>query len=270
MKAIRTIFICLGWIALCNTLQSCSDCNDPRNPDCENYNPCIDAQATNAAFTIKEATYTQIIDPSLVDDLIDTDSCYMNSVFFEATQQDADSFIWQVGSEIEPRYGKRINVQFPDNLRGTNFNVRLIVKRKPNTRCFPNDNGIDTVMRRFYFLRFNEPLSWEGTYYGSDDDKPDSMYTIVLGHSYDAAEQEDIIKVFGVPRGCTDTINEWIGGHVAFKNVWFQRNGLGCQQKIVRGISRNGKTYSILQELITVVDGRIINTRREFKGIKFN
>ncbi len=230
-------------------------------------NPCALASATSAAFTIKEATYTQIIEPRLADFLMDTDSVYFSSVYFEALQQDADSFIWQVGSEVQPRYGKQVNVTFPDNLRGTNFNVRLIVKRKPNTRCFPNDNGVDTVTRKFYFVRFNEPLSWEGTYYGSDDDKPDSLYTIILGHTYNSAKDEDLIKLFGIPRGCQDTINERFGG---YKNVWFQRGGLDCDAKILRGVFKNCNTYVIRQEHVTMPNGVFTRTKRTFTGIKIN
>ncbi|MFN7312841.1 MAG: hypothetical protein ACK5UI_05095 [Bacteroidota bacterium] len=269
----HSYFLLLFILMSSMALQSCKDdeCQDPRNPDCDNYNPCIDAQATSAAFTIKEASYVDIIEPELTDFLMDTDSCYMNSVFFEATQHDADSFIWQVGSEIEPRYGKRINVQFPDNLRGTNFNVRLIVKRKPNTRCFPNDDGIDTVMRRFYFVRFNEPLSWEGTYYGSDDDKPDSMYTIVLGQSYNAAEQKDIIKVFGVPRGCKDTINEWISNNIVnYSNIRFIRGGLDCDAKIILSVLIKNNQTIIKQGYRTIKNGVFNQEVRTFTGVKIN
>jgi hypothetical protein len=234
----------------------------------------MDAKPTSAAFTIKEATYTQIIEPRLADFLIDTDSVYFRSLYLEATQADADSFIWQIGTEPEPRYGKQVNVVFPDNLRGTNFNVRLIVKRKPNTRCFPTDDGIDTVIRSFYFVRFNEPLSWEGTYYGSDDDKPDSIYTIVLGHSYDAAEQEDKLTVFGVPRGCQDTINRLLGdfggGFVGYKNVLFVLSGTDCNGKIVRGVFNNGNNYTIRQEYRTFIDGAFTTKNRIFTGIKIN
>ncbi|MCU0442186.1 MAG: hypothetical protein MUE96_07285, partial [Bacteroidia bacterium] len=254
------------------TLNSCKDeCQDPRNPDCENYNPCIDAKPTSAAFTIKEATVQQINSPNLTDFLMDTDSCYMSSIFFEATQADADSFIWQIGTEPQPRYGKQVNVVFPDNLRGTNFNVRLIVKRKPNTRCFPTDDGIDTLTRRFYFVRYNEPLSWEGSYYGSDDDKPDSMYTIVLGHSYDVAEEEDIIKVVGIPRGCRDTINEWIPGVVTtYKNIGFERVGIDCSAKIVLGVYNEGNKYRIIQGYRTFTNGVLTKKNRIFTGIKIN
>lgn len=252
------------------TLQSCKKCNDPRDPDCENYDPCMDAKQTSAAFTIKEATYTQIIEPRLADFLMDTDSVYFSSVYFEATQADADSFIWQIGSEIEPRYGKQVNVKFPDNMRGSTFTIRLIVKRTPNTRCFPNDDGIDTVIRQFYFVRFNEPLSWEGTYYGSDDNKPDSLYTIVLGHSFDEVEEENIVKVFGVPRGCRDTMNISNNGFVGFKNMNIFRDGLGCEQKILRGVFKNGNAYRIKIVLIEVVNGAIIEKERIFTGAKLN
>jgi hypothetical protein len=271
MKKIFAIFIWATAFA-CTALQSCSDCNDPRNPDCDNYNPCIDGKPTSASFTIKEARYVDIIEPALKDFLMDTDSCYMSSIFFEAVQQEADSFIWQVGSEIEPRYGKRINVVFPDNLRGTNFNVRLIVKRnKPNTRCFPNDDGIDTVTRTFYFVRYNEPLSWEGTYYGSDADKPDSMYTIVLGHRYDATEEEDILKVFGVPRGCTDTVNEWISANlITYRNIGFRRGGVDCSGKVIKGIYKRENKYIINQEYLSFLNGVFVAKDRVFTGVKIN
>ncbi len=253
------------------TLQSCKECDDPRNPDCDNYNPCLDAAATSANFTIKEATIQHITSPNLTDFLMDTDSCYMNSVFFEATQQDADSFIWKIGNEVEPRYGKQVNVTFPNNLRGTTFNVRLIVKRKPNTQCFPNDDGIDTVTRKFYFVRFNEKLSWEGTYYGSDADKPDSLYTIVLGHSYNEVQNRDLLKIFGMPRGCQDTVNQQIiASIITYKNVTFNRQGAGCEQKIVGGIQKSGSDYTIKQLQVTVENGIIINKEKLFTGIKIN
>lgn len=271
MKINRYLFG-LCFLALANLMfNSCKKCDDPRNSDCENYNPCIDAKATSAAFTIKEATYLQFIDPISPDFLMDTDSCYSSSIYFEATRQDADSFIWQVGSEVEPRYGKQINVTFPDNLRGTTFNVRLIVKRMSNTQCFPNDDGIDTVMRKFYFVRFNEKLSWEGTYYGSDDDKPDSMYTIVLGHSYNESKDEDILKVYGLPRGCKDTVNERFSLPVInYTNIGVERGGIDCDAKVVLGVFKNGEAFTIRQNYRTMNSGNFIKKNRTFIGVKIN
>jgi len=270
-KILHVVVLSLGMLNLL-TLASCKDeCQNPRDPDCENYNPCIDAKQTSAVFTIKEANYRQIIDPSLADFLMDTDSCYARSIYFEALQLDADSFIWQIGSEIQPRYGKQVNVFFPDNLRGTTFTIRLIVKRKPNTSCFPNDDGIDTLTRKFYYVKFNEPLSWEGTYVGSDDDKPDSMYTIVLGHSYDVAEQEDILKVFGIPRGCTDTINRYIQTRfITYKNTQFEEAGLYCGGKTVLGVFEKGMHYNIRYQVKSIDKNVFTRKNRVFTGNKIN
>ncbi len=271
MKALYYTLTFVGVLFLSSFLQSCKDCDDPRNPDCDNYNPCIDEQPTSAAFTIKEATYIDMVHYANTDFLIDTDTCYNNSIYFESIIQDADSFIWQVGSEIEPRYGKQINVVFPDNLRGRNFSVRLIVKRKPNTNCYPNDDGVDTVTRRFYFMKLNETLSWEGTYYGSDDDKPDSMYTIVLGHNYNEAFELNFIKVFGVPRGCKDTVNEQFSSPVIhYTNVAFERGGTDCDGKVVLGVFKNGGTYTIRQNYRTFNSGNFIKKNRTFTGVKIN
>jgi hypothetical protein len=267
----KIIYLVVLFLTLLSFHSCKDDCQNPRDPDCENYNPCTDAKQTSAAFTIKEARYTEIIEPRLADFLMDTDSCYARSIYFEALQLDADSYIWQIGSEIQPRYGKQVNVVFPDNLRGTTFTIQLIVKRKPNTSCFPNDDGIDTLTRKFYYVKFNEPLSWEGTYVGSDDDKPDSMYTIVLGHSYDVAEQEDILKVFGIPRGCKDTINEYFSSRlITYRNSRFDRGGLDCDSKTVRGIFRNGNTYLIRQEYPTFINGVFTIKNRVFTGNKIN
>jgi hypothetical protein len=255
----------LLWITCILALAACEKEIAPSNP-CETH------QATSAAFTIKEATYLDIIDPISPDFLMDTDSCYLSSIYFEAMQQDADSFIWQIGTEPEPRYGKQVNVVFPDVLRGTTFTIRLIVKRnKPNTLCFPDDNGIDTMIRTFYFLRHNEELSWEGTYYGSDTDKPDSMYTIVLGHSYDEAQDRNFIKVFGLPRGCKDTVNERFSlPEINYTNVAFERGGVDCDGKVVLGVFKNGEKFTIRQNYRTMNSGNFIKKNRTFTGIKIN
>jgi hypothetical protein len=164
-----------------------------------------------------------------------------------------------------------VNVVFPDVLRGTTFTIRLIVKRKHNNRSFHNDDGIDTVTRRLYFVRYNEPLSWEGTYYGSDDDKPDSMYTILLGHSYNEVQKQDFIKVFGIPRGCKDTVNERFSLPIInYTNVAFDRNGIDCDAKVVLGVFKNGNQYHVRHQFKYLNNNGLIRIYRTFTGIKIN
>jgi hypothetical protein len=121
-------------------------------------------------------------------------------------------------------------------------------------------------------MHFNEPLSWEGTYYGSDDDKPDSMYTIVLGHNYDETEKDNFTKIFGIPRGCTDTINEFnYERNMRYKNIGFDRgSGINCTAKIVLGVFPNSNHYQIRYQYRTFVNGIFTKKNRVFTGIKIN
>jgi hypothetical protein len=98
------------------------------------------------------------------------------------------------------------------------------------------------------------------------------MYTIVLGHSYDEAWDRDMIKVFGIPRGCQDTFNQRINGStINYKNVSFDRGvGIDCSAKIVLGVYNEGNKYKIKQGYRTFVNGVFTKKDRTFTGIKIN
>ncbi|MDZ4668856.1 MAG: hypothetical protein SGJ00_13390 [bacterium] len=275
MKTITQLFL---FFATVSYLQSCKEkepCKDPRNASCENYNPCVDSTPTSAAFTIKDDTYLRDwMDPFFADWDSDTDTTYQTSIHAEAHIQNADSYTWKIDHQPDQVNRNNIYVHFEDEFRGSWITIRLIVKRKPSKSCFPNDDGIDTVTRRYYIMRYNEPLNWEGTYYGSDDDKPDSLYTIVLGHSYDVNKRQDFIKIYGLPRGCTDTLNERITGKdISYNNVNFDSSmpdliGINCYEKSVEGVYKNNNQYTIRQQYVWRVNGDVNIKRRIFKGVK--
>ena len=257
-----TLFLLLT-IACCK-----DDCTDPRNPDCPNYVDCAKLYPpTSASFTIKEATAFVGLPDYL---FIDTDTCYRSIVDFEAIDTEADSFIWQIGTEPEPRYGRKVRITFPDNMRGSTFTIRLIIKAKPNAICNPNDDGIDTVIRQFYFMKTGEDLSWEGTYYGSDEDKPDSLYTIVLGHNYDIATDKNSFLLFGIPRGCTDTLVIKLNNlFFSYKNAEIGIPGSNCSYKIIHCIkNNNNNTYTLTFGVRKWVGNTSIDSKRLFTGIK--
>lgn len=257
-----TLFLLLT-IACCK-----DDCDDPRNPDCPNYIDCAKYYPlTTASFTIKEGTAVSDLPASL---FIDTDTCYIHVIDFEAKQAEADSFIWQIGTEPEPRYGKKVRITFPVTLRGSTFTIRLIIKAKPHTICNPNDDGIDTVIRQFYFMKRNEKLSWEGTYYGSDNDKPDSLYTIVLGHSYKELEKNDYVLVYGIPRGCIDTLN--IRGGIdnvsTYKKPYFISDDMNCKHKSLVEFNVANNSYFITYWFRTFINQKSVTIERTFTGKK--
>ena len=253
-------------------------CQDPRNPDCENYNSCIDEKEVNADFTILEYCYFDETNPINAGWDQDSDSIYQDEIWLEATYPKVESYTWYVDRYPEPLNGKKVKVGYNEEWRGKNINIKLIVKTKPNKTCFPLNDGIDTVTRSFYYLQHNDQLKWEGTYFGSDDDKPDSNYTIVLDYSFNNSTRKNTLKVFGLPRGCRDTASEvssFLSRNYSYKNlnIDIMSNypiglGINCGRRVINGIYQNGNHFIIRQQYVWRENGNVKIKDRFFKGIK--
>src|SRR5690606_25965868 len=137
------------------TFQSCkNDCQDLTNSDCSNYDPCYGREKTSAYFIVEE---------SLGDKWVECDTIVgrgnVSAVRFTALQN-ADSFIWKVGSEtIHSR--SFIRQGFPQK---EHIPISLIViNHTPNTECFPDDYGRDTFHRILY--------TWGREYYWDETEE---------------------------------------------------------------------------------------------------
>ena len=119
-------------------------CYDPTNPDCGNYDACYGQKPVSAAFKIQETLQR----PSLPDgwgETLDTDTITTYGVQFTALEEGAE-YEWHIGSEVLK--GKSVTrTNFP---QFATYPITLIVKKTPNTACFPNDDGRDTVTRNMY------------------------------------------------------------------------------------------------------------------------
>jgi hypothetical protein len=75
----------------------------------------------------------------------ETDSIlYNKNVSFKAITEDAE-YVWYIGTE-------KINTQevvryFDQSLIGQKIPITLVVKKKANTICFPNDEGYDSITK---------------------------------------------------------------------------------------------------------------------------
>ncbi len=79
---------------------------------------------------------------------IDTDTIYYNkNVVFTALEENAE-YTWLIGSEIISE--KTVARYFNQSLAGQTIPIKLIVKKKPNLICFPEDDGIDTLEKNLY------------------------------------------------------------------------------------------------------------------------
>jgi hypothetical protein len=192
MKNTTSLILFMLSLASIIYLQSCKKkepCQDPRNSECENYNPCIDVQETSAKFTIEEIvpllsfdSYDYFVPNHNLRNEADTVKTYNETIF--TCQQKTDS-IWWIFDDTEMRplwqQKKSITIRFGNtgNPEKTPIRVKItcIVKNnKPNT-CFFNDNGKDTFTRYVVYMPVYQ-TGFTGKFRGSLSSNPDSIFNL--------------------------------------------------------------------------------------------
>jgi hypothetical protein len=84
-------------------------CGDPANPQCANYDPCFGKYPT-ADFKIRQISPGFVIPENLQAEWCDT--ILLSGVELLAEMERAWSYTWQIGSESEPCFGRRIVMSF--------------------------------------------------------------------------------------------------------------------------------------------------------------
>jgi len=93
--------------------------------------------------------------------LTSTDTIFKGkNVQFRALEEDA-VYTWYIGQEILT--SQVTGRYFSENLGGTNIPITLVVKKKPNSICLPNDDGYDSITKIMHVSQFvNEtPTDYE-------------------------------------------------------------------------------------------------------------
>jgi hypothetical protein len=84
--------------------------------------------------------------------------CNYKNVRFTALEENAE-YTWYIGAEVI--HEKTFTRYFP-NLGGQNVQIKLVVKKKPNTICLSNDDGIDSIKK---YLIVSTNTSYSDTSY---------------------------------------------------------------------------------------------------------
>lgn len=235
--------------------------------------PCKGKTPTTASFSIADLSGSD--HPFWVK--YDCDTVLNSSVLFEAKERNADSYEWTIGSQtITTRDVIRGN--FP---RGEQIPIRLIVRKKPDTTCFPSDDGIDTVVRFVYTVpivtdsgtlihRFDSPRG--GRFKGVHDDSPNDTLIITIDPYYYTQPTITKYAILDFPKkGCTC----WdIRGHTnSYKEDEFAYSGNNdCMRP--SGISYiHGKNNDslLIHYRVNIVDssGNIpVRPERKFRGVR--
>ena len=152
-----------------SVLQSCKEdecpevsCQDPTNPDCENYDPCYGKVPLKAGFRITEKTGGGL-NYTYADTFPNGESYFQESnvfssftrLHFLADTIPGAKYTWYLGSEIvnDWVFNRSFGI---DQEPGGKFEIKLVVEREPDLDCLPSDVFRDSLTKVFYLKNICE------------------------------------------------------------------------------------------------------------------
>lgn len=163
----------------CKDEPNCSSISETR-ANFEGYNTPFYEQLIKLNFPFKEF-----------------DTSWSILTFVAKDIKDATYFKWIIGSEEFENQSVVTKQGFP--ITGS-VPVTFIVHKKPNKQCFPEDKGIDTLVKIFHFV--NKPARWYRTdksysyFRGSFDKSPRDSFTFHMSTFRSTLNQWDTIYNF--------------------------------------------------------------------------
>lgn len=211
----RFLLFLLTSLLLAIAVQSCKkECHDHTNPKCENYNPCFGKFPALADFTISEVVSGF---PNETEEVF-----RMSYVQFSA-KQEFESYQWVIGNHNDTFYTRTCGLKdFPE---GETITVRLVGKRKPNTDCFPNDDGIDTVYKTFKVTAGDSLMPIVGEYEGYYEGNPNKKVTVKVLCTKKLDGQNIEYWDFSIQNIPVESVMELSDGITLGSSVWRIRSG---------------------------------------------
>ena len=181
-----------------------SRCKDEPTPD-----PCLAKKTPTADFAIAE-----MVGDSLVT--TDTISNTEMQVVVHASPL-YQSYKWKIGSDPREWTTSRVTLSFDNSLSGETIQVTLIAKQAVDKTCFLDDDGIDTIVKKFTIacpsdLRcINAPVTFKrhylGKWRGIIQDEPNKEFDVsIVDFGRDPNERDDTVfydmRIYNLPENC--------------------------------------------------------------------
>lgn len=165
----RLLLLSILVLVLTFNLASCKrECSDPTNPDCDNYDPCLNSRKLTADFDIYE-----VFNYSSNWVAYDTDSLFSIDAKFVAKDEGVE-YEWKIGAEtIKSKEVTRKN--FP---KGVGIPITLKVKRKDGFNCYPTDSS--TIRTRTIKVVDLSELRFKGCFQGYNSDNLNDTFTVCI------------------------------------------------------------------------------------------
>jgi len=251
MKTAKAYLLLLPMLVL---LLSCCEEEEP--------DPCEALAPVTADFMILEDFY---FDYPENWEPYDTDTVRSGRVVFMALEEGA-RYTWTLGAEtIHERSFMRHS--FPLNQP---IEVSLRVEKEPNTNCFPEDDGLDSLRRDFWYIGRCQAPDFDGEWEGViDGDTARTIFIETCAEYPDPSPSDDLaLRIVNLVEGC-DVFNGFEIEYVGFEKIYFKDTGIrNCLNPI--GVARlhgpNKDSITIEYEIDAAV-GDIDNTiQKTFQG----
>lgn len=170
-------------------------CSDDKTEVIIPPDPCAGAQPFKASFTIYEELW--------YDSLFATEGILSwNNVHFSADAK-YNTYSWKIGDDSRIFRDSSIVFSFGEDQLGK-FRVRFIATGFPNRLCFPEDDGIDTVIKEFVVVdEFDSPMI--GDYRGFNEDNPKDTFVVNIGWvSLRRQGYKKFYYINNINKGCYD------------------------------------------------------------------
>ncbi len=139
-------------------------CCDPRNPECANYDPCIDSRLPTADFFVSNYMHHMDLEGY---PLFKADTVFVrDDIAFIGKEDSSDvTHKWYLGAEVITE--RTFSRDFKDVVRPRYIEVSHVIEHTPNTDCFPDDDGKDSVYKKIFLPYEYAGLNVIGTYRGA-------------------------------------------------------------------------------------------------------
>lgn len=191
MRLLLLLIISLGMAV---SLGSCKKekCHDPSNPDCDNYDPCYGQVPVETEIELSQ----RVALTGIYEDLyLEADNIFPQTRIKFHCPLNGAKYTWTLGAEtITTQTFERTFFTAPFG----DYTVMLVVEKQPNKQCYPNDDGVDTIIKKFKIVQYCE-LESMGVFKGKWD-KLSTDSGIVTIRAFRDGSYSDSCSINGIIR----------------------------------------------------------------------
>jgi len=170
--SLKYLLLLAGVILL--TLHACKkdeeeECCDPANPDCINYDPCLEVEEPTAEIILQGS----IFGPEGFE-LTPDDSLFFNEVFFSSPFNGPQyTHTWYLGAEVITEASFSREHSFVE--RPAQLTVSHVLEYPVDSVCYPNSTGRDSTSRDYYLIHYVNEFGVYSKYRGVFENETDSF-----------------------------------------------------------------------------------------------